>query len=200
MPLPGSGVERLWSRDLPFTGIHQIAKHIIYLREGIESSSLVVDAILARLSDPAAVLGPPKSVMKPGSTDAIPEIRSQLAERLRYRRSLFQSTALRLGSLQNRMDNVLALSFNIVTQHDSKVMLRHSNSMRIIAAITMIFLPVTTVATIIGSQLFQADSSASPLFSVLWYTAVPLTLLVFLLAYVWERRVHSLRRRDSVAQ
>lgn len=42
-------------------------------------------------------------------------------------------------------------SFNVVTQQDSNVMIGHSTTMKAIAAVTMIFLPATTIA--VGVQL-----------------------------------------------
>ena len=37
-------------------------------------------------------------------------------------------------------------SFNVVTQQDSNLMISHSTTMKAIAAVTMIFLPATTIA------------------------------------------------------
>jgi hypothetical protein len=135
------------------------------------------------------------------------QLRRQLLENLRYRRSLFQSTQLRLVSLQKRIDNAITLAFNLVAQqdsramqHDSELMMQESSSMRIIAAITMVFLPTTGVATILGSQLFVSSLgedgvswkiTITPLFHVLWYFAIPLTLVVFLGASVWHWLMHD---------
>ena len=124
----------------------------------------------------------------------------QLRETLQYRRSLFKSRQLRLNSLQKRIDNAITLSFNLVTQQDSMVMIQDSNSMKVIAAITMIFLPTTGVATVIGSQLFTSevlkdgktwDVKLTPLFWTMWWIAIPLTVFVVLLAIIWHWWVHT---------
>lgn len=45
-------------------------------------------------------------------------------------------------------------SFNMVTQQDSNVMIGHSTTMKAIAAVTMFFLPATTIA--VGLVVFHS--------------------------------------------
>jgi hypothetical protein len=179
--------------EVNFSGLHNCAKHVIHIAEAVESSILVLDGTRAILEVDDKAIGELEDTSKREL------IRRQLKDRLRYRRSLFQSTKLRLTSLQKRVENAITLSFNLVTQQDSLVMIQDSNSMKIIAAITMIFLPTTGVATVIGSQLFVTSLSANdgswevnvtPLFVWLWWISGPLTLFVILLAYLWHYWTH----------
>lgn len=177
---------------IPFAAMHNCAKHIVHIAEALESCVMLTDATLENVSDD-------------DSNNRTPErdlVVKQLRECLRYRRSLFRSSQLRLDSLQKRIDNAITLSFNIVTQQDSLVMTQDSNSMKIIAAITMIFLPTTGVATIVGSQLFMSeldetsDSESwrvltTPLFWIMWWIAIPLTVFVAILAVVWIWWTHA---------
>ena len=87
-------------------------------------------------------------------------------------------------------------------------MRRDASSMKIIAAITMVFLPTTAVASIVGSQLFNTifngengswDVQTSPLFNVLWAVACPLTVLVIALSTGWNLLIES-RSRKRLAQ
>jgi len=87
-------------------------------------------------------------------------------------------------------------------------MRRDASSMKIIAAITMVFLPTTAVASIVGSQLFNTifngengswNVQTSPLFNVLWAVACPLTVLVIALSTWWNRLIES-RSRKRLAQ
>jgi hypothetical protein len=82
-------------------------------------------------------------------------------------------------------------------RHDSTMMRHDSSSMKIIAAITMVFLPTTAVASVIGSQLFLStvnedsegsywEVKASPLLNTLWMIAGPLTLGVITMAASWN--------------
>jgi hypothetical protein len=105
----------------------------------------------------------------------------------RYRRSLLNSTKLRLGSLHKRVDNTTTLAFNLVTQQDSQLMIKDSASVTIIAFITVLFLPTAGVAAVVGSQLFATDFDTankvveirtSPLLATLWCIAIPLTVAV----------------------
>lgn len=122
-------------------------------------------------------------------TKLTPDTPEQVRETLRYRYSLFSSTRLRLTSLQKRVDNTTTLAFNLVTQQDSRLMMQDSASMTIISFITVLFLPTTGVAAVVGSQVFLtefgtgtgADASpdvirTSPLFGTLWWFAIPLTV------------------------
>ncbi|KAJ4176763.1 hypothetical protein NW767_015339, partial [Fusarium falciforme] len=127
------------SSKIPFAAMHNCAKHIIHIAEAIESCIMLVEAT-------AQYVGNHEHVGRPMTRDFV---QKQLWETLQYRRSLFRSSQLRLGSLQKRIDNAITLSFHLVTQQDSMVMIQDSNSMKVIAAITMIFLPTTGVATII---------------------------------------------------
>jgi hypothetical protein len=90
---------------------------------------------------------------------------------LAHAETQFQSTSLRLKSLENRMDNIIALvclipftdcesgqgqetlidiilikSFHLVTQDSNRIMQADSNSMATIAFVTLIFLPMSTVS------------------------------------------------------
>ncbi len=79
--------------------------------------------------------------------------------------------------------------------------------MKIIAAITMVFLPTTAVASIVGSQLFTAnfseesgtwDVQASPMFKVLWVVAGPLTVLVIAMSAGWNTLMERGNERQPV--
>ena len=86
------------------------------------------------------------------------------AESLEYRKRCFQSTLLRLHSLEKRMSNVIQLSFNLVTQADSGVMKADSavlktdsRAMKFIAFLTLVFLPATGVASVFSTPFFDVD-------------------------------------------
>lgn len=133
---PGKAAKELakgGSKD-HFTGLHNLAKHCIYLRENCE-------AALATLND---LRDHHKSVI--GHT---PHLQQQLTlDALKYRKTLFQSTQSRLASLDARMANIIALSFHIVTQGDSRLMQSESQSMKTIAVMTLLFMPLSTVNTL----------------------------------------------------
>lgn len=187
------------SSKVPFSAMHNCAKHIIHIAEAIDSCIMLVDATLHNVGNH----------QHPEQPTLREPIIKQLRETLQYRRSLFMSSQLRLSSLQKRIDNAITLSFNLVTQQDSMVMIQDSNSMKVIAAITMIFLPTTGVATVVGSQLFTSeilkdgttwDVRLTPLFWTMWWISIPLTVFVVLLAIIWHWWVHTESPTGEVVQ
>jgi hypothetical protein len=148
-------------------------------------------------------------LVRESATDDSHKLRllGELKHCLQHRRSLFESTRLRLASLQKRVDNTITLSFNLVTQQDSLIMTQDSGSMKTIALITMIFLPTTGVATVLGSSLFDSDDKTgqwevkrSPLFLTLWFISIPLTLATIAAAYLfhWRSQHHQRPKRVMV--
>ena len=179
------------SRSENFSELHNWAKNLIYLGEAIESCILVVNGALGHIGE--------------RGNDGTSPTSKQLRECLRYRHSLFDSTKLRIDSLSKRIHNTITLAFHLATQQDSRVMVRDSTSMAIISFVAVIFLPTTGVATVIGSQLFVTERnesdgtlsvSQSPLFPMLWWVAIPLTLLATGFAFYCRRSAAS-RRHSS---
>ncbi|RYP11974.1 hypothetical protein DL767_011543 [Monosporascus sp. MG133] len=196
LTLSNSRHERNIGRKMPFVALHNVAKHIVHLGEALESCLFLIDSIMAEIDAKDSPNAAASARTGSGSTTTTltsMTTTSQLRSSLLYHRSLFRSTQLRLTSLSKRVDNAINLAFNMVTQQDSMLMIQDSSSMKIIAAITLLFLPTTTVATVIGSQLFLSSVSednwliqTSPLFMRMWFIAVPLTLIVGVLALAWH--------------
>ncbi|PHH89226.1 hypothetical protein CDD83_6458 [Cordyceps sp. RAO-2017] len=185
--------------QLSFAALHNCAKHIIHLTEGLEGCVMVVDAVLLNCDGASGDLGRQDSFPLTDVNSRV-HVQQQLRECLRHRRFLFRSTQLRLSSLQKRTDNTITLAFNVVTQKDSMEMTRDSRVMKTIAAITIVFLPTTGVASVVGSQLLTSnwhdDSKtwtimATPLFWLTWWIAIPLTVCVVVLALTWQWWVNA---------
>ncbi|KAK3360498.1 hypothetical protein B0T25DRAFT_447036 [Lasiosphaeria hispida] len=165
------------AKDINFAELHNNAKHVIHVAEAIESCFFVLESIITRIGKRHPAW---PSVNTPA--DEVP-IQEQLKDCLQHRLSLFKSTDLRLSSLRKRIDNMITLSFNLVTQQDSSMIRHDSASMNIIAFITIFFLPTACVATVMGSQLFITDLNTmgitmSPLFISLWWVVIPMTVFV----------------------
>lgn len=160
-----------------FTGLHNLAKHVTYLRENCDSALATLSGLQQHH---AAVVG--------DHPESAQEFTRQALE---YRKTLFDSTRRRLVSLDKRMANILQLSFHLVTVADSRIMHSESASMKSIAVTTLIFLPLSTIASIFGTQFMKLDENApfhvrvSPDFWLLWVVALPLTAVVLLVWRVW---------------
>ncbi|KAF1923809.1 uncharacterized protein M421DRAFT_74461 [Didymella exigua CBS 183.55] len=160
-----------------FTGLHNLAKHVTYLRENCDSALATLSGL--RHHHSAAIGDRPEPAQ---------EFTRQALE---YRKTLFQSTQRRLASLDKRMANVIQLSFHLVTVGDSRIMMSENQSMKTIAVMTLIFMPLSTVAGIFGTQFMKLDEEepwhirVSQDFWLLWVIAMPLTVLVVIIWRVW---------------
>lgn len=166
------------TKQLPdFQGLHNLAKHNIYLRENCESALATLDGLRDHHK---GVYGD-----KPTATQEFTR------QALKYQKTLFQSTQRRLASLDSRMANIISLTFHIVAQGDSRLMQSESQSMKTIAVMTLIFMPLSTVAGIFGTEFMKIEDGpshhivVSQDFWLLWLIAVPLTIIVIVVWRVW---------------
>ena len=172
---PGKATKELLSDH--FTGLHNLAKHTIYLRENCDAALATVRDL--QDSHTATIGGQPNAAQK------------FTRQALKYRATLFQSTRSRLASLDARMANIIQLSFHIVTQGDSRLMQSENQSMKTIAIMTLIFMPLGTVAGIFGTQFMKLKDEApfsltvSRDFWLMWIIAIPLTVIVLVVWRVW---------------
>ncbi|KAJ0117342.1 hypothetical protein J7T55_003756 [Diaporthe amygdali] len=172
----------------PFGTLHRYANDLAYLKETIESNLLVAEAMLDRTRK--------RKLDNPAQDKLPPTEEDLLEEGLLYHRSLFRSTQLRLCSLDKRIQNANNLAFNMVTQQDSLIMMQDSASVAILSTVAAAFLPITSIATVVGSQLFDTRQDnqgnwtivANPLIRYLYIIGIPLTLVVFIASYLWSIR------------
>lgn len=197
---------------IDFAGLHDMSKHCIYLLEGLEAATSTLDAMVQHLQALTTV----------GA--ATSNLTAALISALNYRKRTFQSTHLRVRSLEKRMENISSLSFHLVTQHnseimrddskvmridssimredssvmreDSRVLRNDSAAMKMIALLTLIFLPATGVASVLSCPFFKVDFSneAEPIlvaasFKLFWILVLPLTFgtMVVWGLYVWKQ-------------
>ncbi|KAJ9293509.1 hypothetical protein DTO271G3_7774 [Paecilomyces variotii] len=153
-----------------FTGLHNVSKHTLFLQESAEAMLLTLKSL---------------SRHHERFLEMIPDSDRLAAERaqgmLTHAETQFQSISLRLKSLERRIQNIIALSFHLVTQDGNRIMQADSSSMETIAFVTLVFLPLSTVSTVFGSQFFNFDPSTvrmSQSFWIFWLISIPLTLLV----------------------
>ncbi|PIG82898.1 hypothetical protein AARAC_011528, partial [Aspergillus arachidicola] len=158
-----------------FTGLHNVSKHILFLQESAEATMLTLKKLS---SNHQQIL----EDVPDGDRHATEMAQGMLT----HAETQFQSISLRLKSLEKRMDNIIALSFHLVTQDGNRIMQTDSSSMATIAFVTLVFLPVSTVSTIFGNQFFNFDPVTirlSQSFWIFWVVSIPLTLLVL---FVWR--------------
>ncbi|KIN06864.1 hypothetical protein OIDMADRAFT_68277, partial [Oidiodendron maius Zn] len=155
---------------IDFVGLHNVSKHITYLCEGADAALFTLQGLIREVERSKAPL----------------TMRLPTQDSLDHCETLFQSTKLRLVSLEKRMANVINLSFNLVTQEDS-------SSTKTITFMTFVFLPAGTVAAMFGSQFFNlsVDSNGvphfvvSPAFWIFWAITLPITAILLALWMWW---------------
>jgi Mg2+ and Co2+ transporter CorA len=117
---------------------------------------------------------------------------------LSYRKGACESTHQRITSMEKRMENLIRLSFNLVTQQDSRSLQLDNKLLMVIAVVTLIFLPLTTIASIFGTQFFaltQNDAGTgyafrmSQQFWVFWVISLAATGFVLLASWYYFKRV-----------
>jgi hypothetical protein len=138
-----------------------MAMHSIHLKEGMDAVLLTMAGIQASHEELfySGISLPP--------TDETSAVIVATKRNLEYVCGLFRGTDRRLVSLETRINNTINLAFNLTAQVDnrraqldSRVMRKDSNSMRVIATLTMIFLPSTAVAVCTVFQL-RGDADGS---------------------------------------
>ncbi|KAL8727233.1 MAG: hypothetical protein Q9166_006197 [cf. Caloplaca sp. 2 TL-2023] len=133
--------------------------------------------------------------------------------------SLSRESFEQVRTLRNRIRIQLSVSkvANLIAQNDSRTNIsiadasrriafetrRDSDAMKTIAALTMVFLPATFVATLFGMVFFTVDSDSGSHFRVnpLWWiylvVTIPLTLLTVGVWRGWLSMVRRLRIQDE---
>ncbi|KAF8247603.1 hypothetical protein K440DRAFT_643672 [Wilcoxina mikolae CBS 423.85] len=130
--------------EVDFQRLHNLAKHIIHLKEGS-------DAILYSL----------EALQKCHKDMGEGMVRDATKRNFDYTANLFRSTNVRLEALEKKVDNTINLAFHLVGQQDtrrakidSKIFLKDSANMRVIATVTMLFLPGTAIAVFDSARIF----------------------------------------------
>lgn len=181
------------AEEVDFLELHTVAKSVIYLNEGADAILLAIESMLT--ASLTLDIGAPLSS-------------KLLAPRgLRYCKNQFQSTQLRLRSLEKRMGNIIQLAFNLISQHDNRTLQRDSTSMKTIAVMTLLFLPTTTIATIFGTQFFNFGESGDGTRRLhvsrwIWlfaFMSIVVTVVVYGIWILRDWRVKKRLRGESVS-
>ncbi|CAN9241564.1 unnamed protein product [Alternaria alternata] len=194
----------LWSdRSLParesqgFLMMHEAARHAIH---SFETLSVTVDTMEAMQRHVVYLAGKSKQKSR-NEPDAVSKVRTHIA----FQAGMLRNMLLRSQSNKERLQNEIALAYNMIAQRDSQVMTglgeaarRDSGAMRTIAVVTMAFLPPTFLSAIFSMSFFNytpeqgsAGWSVSGKFWVYWVCAVPLTCITLMIWYWRQRRVGS---------
>ncbi|KAL8668454.1 MAG: hypothetical protein Q9168_006916 [Polycauliona sp. 1 TL-2023] len=165
-----------------FVSMYNIAKHVIHMKESSNGAFLVATRIAE--AHRRLVLET-KQLTGTETSEGVQAL-------IQHKLALLESCKLQIQSLDSRAQNMTNLAFNTVNQQDSQTMKADSQSMKVIAIVTMFFLPAATIGSICGSQFFNFDSDNHKIlmsvdFKFFWAVTVPLTFLVFGVYLLWRR-------------
>ncbi|KAK0667896.1 hypothetical protein QBC41DRAFT_394812 [Cercophora samala] len=168
--------------DIDFSALHLLADYIIMLREGCHGLLTTVDAIVDHYQKYSTV------------EDAV--LRDKTYEAFKYRRRLVASTSERAATFEKRINNLTTLFFNHISQQDNAMLMKDSSSVKAIAVVTLVFLPVTTVATICGSEFFHTQSNGGiKMDSTAWIMFGLSAVLSVALLGTWRFYTQSLEQK-----
>ncbi|KAL8653138.1 MAG: hypothetical protein Q9226_003963 [Calogaya cf. arnoldii] len=131
--------------------------------------------------------------------------------------SLSRESLEQVRTLRNRVRIQLSVVATLIAQNDSRTNMfiadasrriafetrRDSDAMKTIAALTMVFLPGTFVATLFGMVFFTVDNASGSRFQVnpLWWiylaVTIPLTMLTIAIWRGWLSLVRKSRVQDE---
>ncbi|KAF1989817.1 hypothetical protein K402DRAFT_326306, partial [Aulographum hederae CBS 113979] len=130
---------------------------------------------------------------------------------MQFQTQMIENLKLRSDANKERLQNELALAYNLITQRDSKVLTgigestrSDSAAMRTVALVTMAFLPATFICAIFGMSFFDfapgdgvepAKWTVSDQFWIYWVVAIPVTAATISVWYIWQ---HGLPHRMAV--
>ncbi|KAF1936654.1 hypothetical protein EJ02DRAFT_387029 [Clathrospora elynae] len=179
-----------------FSIMHETARHAIHSFETLSVSLDTVEVMQQQAID----LSTKDKRGGGGHADASDQTRMHLDSQLRMLRGLF----LRSQSNKERLQNEISLAYNLIAQRDSHVMKGlgeaarlDSGALKMIAVVTMAFLPPTFLSAIFSMSFFnftpgndgtKAAWSVSDKFWVYWVCAVPLTCLTMAIWYWRQNR------------
>ncbi|KND93003.1 hypothetical protein TOPH_02380 [Tolypocladium ophioglossoides CBS 100239] len=167
-----------WEESGPdYPMLHEIQRHAIHVSETLEVASTTMEWMQKHHEQ--FLRGPEAPSVASGN----------IASRLSFHRHMFISLLKRSNSNKERLQSEIGLAFNTVAQQNSRTSVQIANAtrsdsatMRIIAFVSLLFLPSTYISAIFSTSFFKFDDNSvwrvSDKFWVYWAVAVPLTLIL----------------------
>ena len=196
--------------------LHKMSRNLITLEHSNQRDESNIEHLLRDHSR----LGRLAQHYEDGAASVTVEAHERVRDDLLNLRDFCEDRHRRILNLRQRTNNFITLLYNLITGHDSTINLRiaaqsaniaresrkDSMSMKIIAALTLLYLPAMFVCSLFGTNLIALDTSTSgePTFVVsrLWWMyiafAVPLTVLTMSGFLLWRRlREQGKEERDE---
>ncbi|KIW08396.1 uncharacterized protein PV09_01308 [Verruconis gallopava] len=156
--------------------LHNVSQDIDSTMAGLDMATMIAENLLMALERSKSTLGVQYTVSQEQTAQAASYLARSHASQKRW-----------LLSWKSRKDIAMNLVYNLVTQQDAAssnatalLAQADGNAMKAIAALTMVFLPATFMATFYGMSLMQKATWKS-----YWIVTSLLTLVVLLIWWIW---------------
>jgi hypothetical protein len=185
--------------QINFRILHNLSKDVIYLEESFDSILHTCSSLsqthhyLSTSSSPNAIY--PKIPYTPHVQDS-----------LEYRKTILLSSRLQIKSLQNRVQNLIALAFHLVTQNESRIFQQDSFSMHALALVSLLFIPLASVSSFLGTPYFNVPNESVVQLThgprgIMWGVGgATLGVFVLWLGWYWSKRVQIRKGRWMVRE
>ncbi|KAM3553724.1 hypothetical protein ARSEF4850_006781 [Beauveria asiatica] len=172
--------------------LHDLARHAIH---NAETTSVTVNVI-------KGIHAAHREYLSSQSTEGLANLRAKsIQKRVQDQLLLYDQLAVglqrRAEAIKDRLHNEIQLSFNTVTQEDAATTIQisliaqtDSRVMRMIAYLTLAFLPATFVSAIFSTSFFNFNPehqkySVSKMFWIYWVFAASVTVAMFYMFRRW---------------
>jgi hypothetical protein len=174
-----------------FLRLHDIARHAIHVSETLDVTVTTIEVMIACHDTYIR-----SAILVDDETRAA---HSMLRSKLQFHNHMIRSLRYRAASNKERLSNEIQYAFNAVTQYDSRVSVEigraaqsDSAAMKMIAFLTLTFLPATYVCAIFSMSFFNFNPElntwkVSQEFWLYWVVAVPITIATALTWNFWNK-------------
>jgi Mg2+ and Co2+ transporter CorA len=164
--------------------LHDLARHAIHVTETLDVTMHTMEGMLLQHQELRS--------------DVVDEQAWRAVhQRLLFSKQMVGSLQYRSRSNQERLQNEIQLSFNIVAQYDSGVSVKiaqaakaDSAAMKTISLLTLAFLPPTFICAIFSMSFFDYSADSGWIVSgriwIYFVFAIPLTLAASVVCYLWQ--------------
>jgi Mg2+ and Co2+ transporter CorA len=176
-----------------FGRLHDLARHAIHISETFSLDiNIAKDMILARSTLLKKEAGRPTLERRLNCSASV-------QDQQQFCLHMLECLSYRANSNHERLRNEIQLAFNMVTQHNARVSLDVSQSMRsdssamkTVAVLTLAFLPATFLSSVFSMSFFSFNAETGWAMSdriwIYWAFSIPVTLLTTGLWFFWQRR------------
>ncbi|KAF3938898.1 hypothetical protein ABW19_dt0210192 [Dactylella cylindrospora] len=187
---------RVRSMEQKYELLHEAARHVIHSTETLLVATDITAKIMDRQKD--------RMINIANLPEESRICMTQVCDNIRFYHGMLYAFRCRSESIQARNQNEIAMAFNTVAQHHSKAAVDDAAAMKVIAALTVAFLPATFVSAVFSTSFFNNGGSNggqageagggsdewsySDKFWIYWAFAIPLTILTIVCLYFMLRK------------